>query len=649
MAEWPSGTVTFLFTDLEGSTQRWQQYPTEMGTALARHDRLLRDAIAAHGGVVFKTVGDAICAAFPKAPAAVAAALTAQRALYTERWGSTGPLRARMALHTGTAEAGEGDYVGGPLNRVARLLATGYGGQILLSGPTADLVHDYLPPGVQLRDMGVHKLKDVYRPEHIFQLVAPDLPADFEPLKIRDAAPPRPGLVAAPPATAGRRVGTPVIAAVAALLLLAIAAGGSWAMGWLPFSGADDPTVTAAALAAVAGSPTAVQVLPPVSGTATDEPSPAAAVATPPSATPPAAALATDAVTPTIESVPTVLPSPPPAVAEATRSPVVAVTPASPAATQETAASAVAGSPPATPAATGQITFTTSEGHIYRVAAREGATPEDISLALNGLSPEAPDEWLNISPDGEWLLLETERFDPACQGWPCLAVVSADLSSADVVRIGVLGDVFHPGAVGAIASGGNLIVTPLSGGPHDVDLWAIERQGDVWSEPLLLTGDSPYAVHGEPAISADGAHVVFACGRAVVAGNESAICEVRTDGTGFRVVLTPADAPSGISWTGELHHPDYAPDGSIVFEADWDGQRIWRLPPGGAPEPVQPTSSNDNAPCVLSDGRIASSWWGRPGGGSFPELKVMTADGKQYELVVVRMNIEAAAGIGCAA
>src|SRR5687768_13850697 len=122
MAEWPSGTVTFLFTDLEGSTQRWQQYPTAMGPALARHDRLLRDAISANGGVVFKTVGDAVCAAFATAPAAVAAALTAQRALYSEPWGATGPLRARMALHTGQADAREGDYLGGPLNRVARLL-----------------------------------------------------------------------------------------------------------------------------------------------------------------------------------------------------------------------------------------------------------------------------------------------------------------------------------------------------------------------------------------------------------------------------------------------------------------------------------------------------------------------------------------------
>ncbi len=112
MAEWPSGTVTFLFTDLEGSTQRWHQYPTEMGAALARHNRLLRDAISAHGGVVLKTVGGAVCAAFATAPAAVAAALTAQRVLYGEPWGTTGPLRVHMALHAGQAEAQAGDYLG---------------------------------------------------------------------------------------------------------------------------------------------------------------------------------------------------------------------------------------------------------------------------------------------------------------------------------------------------------------------------------------------------------------------------------------------------------------------------------------------------------------------------------------------------------
>jgi class 3 adenylate cyclase len=203
MPELPSGTVTFLFTDIEGSTQRWQQQPEAMGPALARHDRLLRDAIEAHGGAVFKTVGDAFCAAFVDPTAALAAALTAQRALFGEPWGQTGPLRVRMALHTGRAEAQGADYAGAPLNRVARLLAAGHGGQVLLSGATAELVQDHLPPEVHLRDLGTHQLKDLYRPERVFQLVTPDLPADFSPLRTADHLPPYPARAEAAEAAPG--------------------------------------------------------------------------------------------------------------------------------------------------------------------------------------------------------------------------------------------------------------------------------------------------------------------------------------------------------------------------------------------------------------------------------------------------------------
>jgi class 3 adenylate cyclase len=132
-----SGTVTFLFTDIEGSSRMWEKSPEKMRTALARHDEILRSAIEAHGGHLFKTVGDAFCAAFPTAPEALESALSAQRALLViEDWGEAGPLLVRMALHTGSAEERDGDYFGPPLNRVARLLSAGHGGQTLLSaGP----------------------------------------------------------------------------------------------------------------------------------------------------------------------------------------------------------------------------------------------------------------------------------------------------------------------------------------------------------------------------------------------------------------------------------------------------------------------------------------------------------------------------------
>ena len=183
MAERPSGTVTFLFTDIEGSTRRWEQQPQVMAAALAHHDARVRDAIAAHRGHVFKTLGDAFCAAFATAPAALCAALDALGALLAEAWGGAGPLRVRMALHTGAAEERDGDYFGPPLNRVARLLEAGHGGQILLSKATCDLVCEALPTGVNLRDLGEHRLRDLDRPERIFQVLAPGLPADFPPLK----------------------------------------------------------------------------------------------------------------------------------------------------------------------------------------------------------------------------------------------------------------------------------------------------------------------------------------------------------------------------------------------------------------------------------------------------------------------------------
>jgi predicted ATPase/class 3 adenylate cyclase len=189
MAGPPTGTVTFLFTDIEGSTALWEKDPEAMQYALARHDGILRHTIEDRGGFAFKTVGDAFCCAFPTAPDALEAALGAQRALSTEEWGETGPLRVRMALHTGTAEEQGGDYFGPPLNRVARLLSAGHGGQVLLSLPTQELVRDLLPVDAELRDLGEHRLKDLARPERVYQLVAPGLPAEFPPLRTLESRP----------------------------------------------------------------------------------------------------------------------------------------------------------------------------------------------------------------------------------------------------------------------------------------------------------------------------------------------------------------------------------------------------------------------------------------------------------------------------
>ena len=189
MVSLPTGTVTFLFTDIEGSTALWERYPEAMRRALACHDAILREAIGARGGHVFKTVGDAFCAAFGTAPEALAAAAAAQRALHGEPWGEAGPLRVRMAVHAGAAELRDGDYFGPPLNRVARLLAAAHGGQVLVSHVARGLAHTQLPPDAILRDLGEHRLKDLPDAERVFQLVVPDVPAVFPALRTPEARP----------------------------------------------------------------------------------------------------------------------------------------------------------------------------------------------------------------------------------------------------------------------------------------------------------------------------------------------------------------------------------------------------------------------------------------------------------------------------
>ncbi len=182
----PTGTITFLFTDVEGSTKLWERNPEAMSRALSHHDELIRNAVEAHDGFVFKTVGDAFYVAFSTAAKAVEAAIDAQKSLLSEEWEETGPLKVRIALHTGTAEERGGDYFGPTLNRAARLLSAGHGGQVLLSLSTQELVRDRLPLGAGVRDLRVRRLKDVLGPEHIFQLTAPDLPASFPPLNTLD-------------------------------------------------------------------------------------------------------------------------------------------------------------------------------------------------------------------------------------------------------------------------------------------------------------------------------------------------------------------------------------------------------------------------------------------------------------------------------
>jgi predicted ATPase/class 3 adenylate cyclase/DNA-binding CsgD family transcriptional regulator len=182
----PTGTVTFLLSDVEGSTRMWERAPEAMAAAIPRHYALLDEAISCNGGVrpLEQGEGDSVVGVFSRASDAVAAALTAQRAFATESWPRGAELRVRLALHTGEAQLLEGRfYLGHALNRCARIRATAHGGQVLVSATTATLVTDQLPAGSALHYLGAYRLKDLGNPERISQLVHPDLPSNFPPLR----------------------------------------------------------------------------------------------------------------------------------------------------------------------------------------------------------------------------------------------------------------------------------------------------------------------------------------------------------------------------------------------------------------------------------------------------------------------------------
>lgn len=192
MHAFPVGIVTFLLTDIEGSTRLWETEPEAMAPALARHDALIGEVVKTHGGflVTSSGEGDSTFSVFATASNAVQAACEMQRLLHREPWPTSVPLRVRMALHTGEAQLRDGDYYGSAVNRCGRLRSTGHGGQILASHAIAELIKDSVQTmGVQLRSLGTHRLKDLTAPEHVHQVTHPDLPHDFPALRSLDVLP----------------------------------------------------------------------------------------------------------------------------------------------------------------------------------------------------------------------------------------------------------------------------------------------------------------------------------------------------------------------------------------------------------------------------------------------------------------------------
>lgn len=300
-------------------------------------------------------------------------------------------------------------------------------------------------------------------------------------------------------------------------------------------------------------------------------------------------------------------------------------------------------SSPPPPSEPPYVTFTL-DGRFRRVSA-EGGKVQNLRDELDRIS-DGDDVSVNVSPDGEWLVVESERF--GCTGDPCYAVITRTVTSGSVVT-GAKGPL--RGGRPALGPGALSVVYPAPGGPHALDLWFAET-GAPDTAPILLTADSPFQFNDLPALSADGARVVFDCGDGPFGGPGTSICEVSTQGLEFRIVFAPADGPTG-TLANALHHADYAPDGSIVFEADWSGDHVWRLPGGAGTPEVIGSFAADNSPCVLADGRIVSLWLGRPENtDGFHELKIMDADGANERMLLLNEPGESSvditdAGLGC--
>src|SRR5581483_4908293 len=189
MPDLPTGTVTFLFTDIEGSTRLWEEHPDAMQGALAHHDEIIRGSVESNQGAIVKTTGDGAHAVFADAASALAAAVDGQRRLTAESWKLPEPLRVRMGIHTGAAEYRDGDYYGPAVNRAARIMSAANGGQILTSLATEEVISEALPVGVELLDLGEHQLRDLARPQRIFQVAAAGLQRDFPPIQSIDSFP----------------------------------------------------------------------------------------------------------------------------------------------------------------------------------------------------------------------------------------------------------------------------------------------------------------------------------------------------------------------------------------------------------------------------------------------------------------------------
>jgi hypothetical protein len=291
----------------------------------------------------------------------------------------------------------------------------------------------------------------------------------------------------------------------------------------------------------------------------------------------------------------------------------------------------------------GFVTYVVN-GQLVRHPARENATPVNLTEQIDALSPvtASPDRFAYVSKDGAYLTMESSRF--GCARGECLTIVNGQMTEGEVVLAN--GQEIDPVGRAAISNDGNLIVYPSGAGPNAEDLYAITRTNGVFGAPLLLTGDSQYDYNNVPTLRADNSTVLFDCGSSPFSQEDTNICEVAIDGSGFRRVVDGDDGPAG-QRNGRAHHADYFSDGSIVFEGEWGGEQIWVLRPDVTiPENIRDDHGNDNSPCVLPGGYVASLWLGRPGAQGFHELKMTAPSGGDFTVLTPDVDVEDV-GISC--
>jgi hypothetical protein len=278
---------------------------------------------------------------------------------------------------------------------------------------------------------------------------------------------------------------------------------------------------------------------------------------------------------------------------------------------------------------------------VLRIPADGSGEPTDLSAALDGVNAGG-DHWIAPSRNGEWLVLDTERF--GCEDWSCLAVVASDLSEAGVVT--VAGELVHPQEWGAISDDGSTLIITTDKGGNSLDLAILTRFGAEWSAPMIVTGSSPHAFNERGRLIDGDSALLFDCGPSQYGQEGTGICRISIDGTGFERLVSPEDGVGATS-SHAARSADISPDGSIVFEADWEGsERLWRLLANGSTELISGLT-NDNSPCVLPDGSVASLWLNRDGNTEgLHELTVHAADSADYEMLLADIDV-ADVGIHC--